>query len=241
MSGHSHWAGIKHRKGANDAKRAVIFTKLARPITIAARDGGGNPDANWKLRLAIDQARSFNMPKDNIDRAIKKGTGELKDGGTIEELLYEAYGPGNVALLIRAVTDNKNRTVSEVKSILTKSGGKMVPNGSVAYLFQEIGEIILDTPLEKREENELIAIEAGADDTEYDEQESLLAIYVPLAGLQTIKEQLEASGLIPQSADIIFRPTQKTSLSLDDQALYEALYEKLDEHPDVQKVYDNIG
>lgn len=240
MSGHSHWAGIKHRKGVNDAKRATVFTKLARPITIAARDGGGNPDTNWKLRLAIDQARSFNMPKDNIDRAIKKGTGELKDGNAIEELLYDAYGPGNVALLIRAVTDSKNRAVSEIKSILTKGGGKMVPNGSVAYLFQEVGEILVDTLPEKREEMELLAIESGAEDTDYDEQENILAIYTPLADFQTVKDRLESATITVQSAEIMFRPLQKTTLSPEDHVAYDTLYEKLDDHPDVQKVYDNL-
>jgi len=136
MSGHSHWAGIKHRKGINDAKRAKIFTKHGKLITIAAHAGGGNPDTNFQLRLAIDRARGDNMPKESIGRSIKRGTGELKGEAEIQEVLYEAYGPGQVAMLIRAATENKNRTLGDLKIILTKSGGKIVPAGSVSYLFK---------------------------------------------------------------------------------------------------------
>ena len=136
MSGHSHWAGIKHRKGINDAARAKIFTKHGKLITIAARSGDSNPDTNFQLRLAIERARAENMPKENIERSIKRGTGELKDGAEIQEVLYEAYGPGQVAMLIKTATDNKNRTLGELKTILTKTGGKMVPAGSVSYLFK---------------------------------------------------------------------------------------------------------
>lgn len=135
MSGHSHWAGIKHRKGINDAKRAKIFTKLAKPIVIAAREGGGKPEANFKLRLAIDKAREFNMPRENIDRAIKRGTGELK-GEAIVEIIYEAFGPDGIMLVIKTLTDNKNRTVSEIKAILAKFGGKLGGQGSVMWNFE---------------------------------------------------------------------------------------------------------
>jgi YebC/PmpR family DNA-binding regulatory protein len=147
MSGHSHWAGIKHRKGINDAKRANTFTKFGRLITIAARESGKNPEFNFKLKLAIDQARAVNMPKENIERAIKRGTGELKDGAEIQEVLYEAYGPGQIAMLIKAATDNKNRTLGEIKAILTKAGGKMVPSGSASFLFKQAG--ISFIPLQK--------------------------------------------------------------------------------------------
>jgi len=136
MSGHSHWAGIKHRKGINDAKRGKVFTKHAKMITIMARDGGGDPSANFKLRLAIDRARLDNMPKENIDRAIKKGTGELKEGNAIEEIIYEAYGSGGIMMIIKTLTDNKNRTVSEIKAILNKFGGKMGGTGSVMWNFK---------------------------------------------------------------------------------------------------------
>lgn len=136
MSGHSHWAGIKHRKGLNDAKRGKVFTKHAKMITIMARDGGGKPETNFQLRLAIDRARLDNMPKENIDRAIKKGTGELKDDSAIEEIIYEAYGPGGIMMIIKTVTDNKNRTVSEIKAILAKFGGKLGGVGSVMWNFE---------------------------------------------------------------------------------------------------------
>lgn len=137
MSGHSHWSGIKHRKGLNDAKRAKIFTKFGKLITIAARESGGNPDSNLKLKLAIDQARSVNMPNANIERAIKRGTGELKDGTQIEEITYEAYGPGGIMMIIKTLTDNKNRTVSEIKSILSDFGGKLGGPGSVLWNFEK--------------------------------------------------------------------------------------------------------
>jgi YebC/PmpR family DNA-binding regulatory protein len=135
MSGHSHWSGIKHKKGIQDAKRAKIFTKLAKPIVIAAREGGGNPDTNFKLKIAIDQARSFNMPKDNIERAVKRGTGEIK-GADITEVVYEAFGPGGIMMIIKTLTDNTNRTVSEIKTILSKVGGKFGGPGSVMWNFE---------------------------------------------------------------------------------------------------------
>ena len=164
MSGHSHWAGIKQRKGVNDAKRANVFTKYGRLVSIAAKQGGGNPDHNFSLRLAIDQARSVNMPKDTIERAIKKGTGELKDGAEIEEVIYEGYGPGNVAMLVKTATDNRNRTVSEIKSIFTKAGGKMAGEGSVKFMFRQVGNIEISTEEKNVDEIEMVAIEAGAED-----------------------------------------------------------------------------
>ena len=141
MSGHSHWATTHRQKGVNDAKRAAVFTKYGRLITIAAREGT-DPAMNFRLRLAVDNARSVNMPKENIERAIKAGSGENKDGAIIEEVLYEAYGPGQVALLIQGLTDNKNRTVSDIKTLLTKNGGKFVPSGSVAFMFRHSGIIV---------------------------------------------------------------------------------------------------
>lgn len=241
MSGHSHWAGIKHRKGINDAKRAKIFTKLARPITIAAREGGGKSETNFRLRLAIDKAREYNMPRENIERAIQRGTGSGKDGIQIDELIYEGFAPGNVALLIKASTENKNRTVSEVKSILTKGGGKFVPTGSASFLFTETAEIALEVPPKEREAAELDAIEAGATDTEYDEQEGVLFIYSAPAELQTTREWLEKSGHTIASSSIIYRPTERTTLSDADREKYETLLEKLNDHDDVDAVYDNAG
>ena len=239
MSGHSHWAGIKHRKGVNDAKRAKVFTKLARPITIAAREGGGNPDTNFKLRLAIDKAREYNMPRENIDRAIQRGSGSGKDGVQIDELLYEAFGPGNVALIIKASSENRNRTVSEIKSILTKNSGKFVPTGSVSFLFQEVGEIAIETSPLAYETAELDAIEAGALDTEYDQQEGALFIYTAISDLQSVQEALAQTNHPIASSAIIYRPTERISLSDDDHAGYESLLEKLNDHDDVDAVYDN--
>src|SRR5665647_3483099 len=164
MSGHSHWAGIKQRKGVNDAKRANVFTKYGRLVSIAAKQGGGNPDHNFSLRLAIDQARSVNMPKDTIERAIKKGTGELKDGAEIEEVIYEGYGPGNVAMLVKTATDNRNRTGSEVRSILTKAGGKPASEGGVKFMFKLVGNIAVAIEDKSQDEIEMTLIEAGAED-----------------------------------------------------------------------------
>lgn len=246
MSGHSHWAGIKHRKGINDAKRAKVFTKLARPIAIAAREGGGNPDTNFKLRLAIDKAREFNMPRENIDRAIQRGAGGGKDTIRIDEMLYEGFlpckgisEPGNIAFIIKASTENKNRTVSEIKSILTKSGGKFVPTGSASFLFTEVGEIAIEVSLEKIEIAELAAIEAGANDTEYDGEENVLFVYTALPSLPKVQELLTQSGCTIASSSIVYRPSERIALSNADRANYESLLEKLNDHDDVDAVYDN--
>lgn len=240
MSGHSHWAGIKQRKGVNDAKRANIFTKFGRIVTIAAREGGGDPETNFKLRMAIDQARSMNMPKENIERAVKRGTGELKDGAEIEEITYEGYGPDNIALLIKTATDNRNRTVSEIKTILTKTGGKMVPAGSVSFLFRQVGEILIDTEGKDREETELSAIEAGADDVVFYEEENGCSVYVKIEDLQTAKERLEKDGFIIRNAGLTYLPVQKATLSEAHRDTFELLLEKLDDHDDVQTIYSNL-
>jgi YebC/PmpR family DNA-binding regulatory protein len=240
MSGHSHWAGIKQRKGVNDAKRANVFTKYGRIVTIAAREGGGDIETNFKLRIAVDQARSMNMPKENIERAIKRGTGELKDGTTIEENLYEGYGPGQVALLIKTATDNRNRTVSEIKTLLTKTGGKMVPSGSVSFMFRQVGEIVLDVEGNNKDDVEMQVIEAGADDLAFFEDNSLCAVYTKIEDLQATKEQLERAGFTIKDAGLAYIPTQKTTLSEQEQAQYKNLLEKLEDHDDVQAVYDNL-
>ena len=239
MSGHSHWAGIKHRKGINDAKRANIFTKAGRIVTIAAREGGGNLDTNFKLKLAIDQARSVNMPNVNIERAIKRGTGELKDATEISEVMYEAYGPGQVAMLIKTATDNKNRTLGEIKNILTKAGGKMVPAGSVSFLFKQVGNI--NIPVKGGEDPyalELKAIEAGAEDTIY--SDNTLTIYTKPEELQKVREHLEGHKIIIEDARLVFAPIQKNKLEEDNKLDYEKLLETLDNQDDVQEIYDNL-
>lgn len=238
MSGHSHWAGIKHRKGINDAKRANIFTKFGRLITIAAREGGGKPEFNFKLKLAVDQARAVNMPKENIERAIKRGTGELKDEAEIQEVLYEAYGPGKIAMLIKAATDNKNRTLGEIKTILTKAGGKMVPGGSVSFIFKQMGVIQIETTEENMYDIELKAIDTGAIDTSF--AEGSLIVYSEPENLQTLRKKLENEGLKIMSVGLSFIPLQKAAIGQDDKIDYEKLLERLDEQEDVQEIFDNL-
>jgi YebC/PmpR family DNA-binding regulatory protein len=239
MSGHSHWAGIKHRKGLNDAKRGKVFTKHAKLITIVAREGGGSPDTNFQLRLAIDRARFDNMPKENIDRAIKKGTGEIKEGNEIEEIVYEGIGPGNVQMIIKTATDNRNRTVSEIKSIFTKAGGKLGEIGSVMWNFKKVGNINIAVPegsdpyaLEEK------AIDAGAEDTVY--SDNALTIYTRPEDLQTTRENLEKSGTAVEDAGLVYAPLQKTKLSADTKLDYEKLLGSLDDQDDVQEIYDNL-
>lgn len=240
MSGHSHWATTHRQKDVNDAKRAAVFTKYGRNIIVAASHGGGNPDTNFSLRLAIDQARQVNMPKDNIDRAIKRGTGELKDGAVIEDILYEGYGPGNVAMIIQTTTDNRNRTVSEIKSLFTKANGKIGAIGSALFLFKQTGEIIIDSTGKDHDAAELDIIDAGAEDIETIE-ENILAIYVPFENLKITKDALEKKGYAVKSAGLTYLPLQTTSLDSKTKEQYDALFEKLDEHPDVQRVWDNLN
>ena len=215
-------------------------------ISVSAREGGGDLETNFKLKMAIEKARSANMPKDNIERAIKRGTGELKDGAQIEEIIYEAYlpirqesGPGQVAMLIKTATDNKNRTVGEVRHILTKNGGKIVASGSVGYLFETVGEIVAEVDDKKMDDLELLAIEAGANDIE--RQDGLLIIYTKANELKKVKEELEKSNLDIKSAEISFLPTQEIQLSEDDGKKYERLVELLDENDDVVDIYDNLS
>ena len=238
MSGHSHWAGIKHKKGVADAKRAGVFTKVARIVTLAAKDGGGNPDMNFRLRIAIDQARAVNMPKDNIDRAIKRGTGELKDAAQIEEMIYEAMAPGNIAMLVKTATDNKNRTVSELKAIFNKTNVKMVPAGSFKHLFKQVGVIYVNTQDKNADELELQAIDAGAVDTLF--QGELLQIYTEPKELMKVKDALEKDGLQIENASIIFHPLDPIAIDEHTKIDYESLLEKLDELDDVQEIYDNL-
>lgn len=238
MSGHSHWAGIKHKKGLQDAKRAKIFTKLAKPIVIAARDGGGNPDTNFKLRLAIDKAREFNMPKDNIDRAIKRGTGELK-GVELQELLYEAMGPGGIMMLIKVTTDNKNRTVSEIKAILNKLGGKMGEAGSAMWNFKQVGSILVDPSGKDPEELEITAIDCGAKDIL--SNEGSLAVFTDMKDIQRVQENLEKAGIKVLESGLIYLPQNTVSIDEDARIDYERLLEALDDQDDTDEIYDNVA
>lgn len=238
MSGHSHWATTHRQKGLNDAKRGAVFTKYARLITIAAREGG-DPEMNYKLRLAVDNARSVNMPKDNIERAIKVGTGETKDGAVIEEVLYEAYGPHQVALLIEGLTDNKNRAVSEVKTILTKNGGKFVPSGSVSFMFKRSGIIVFSLEKHPADVLETETIESGADDFKL--EDGLFLVITKPEDLQKVRAYFEEKKLTPESAELGYLPEQTVSLSEGDLQKYLRLKELLEDNPDVQTVWDNLS
>ena len=239
MSGHSHWAGIKHKKAITDAKRASVFTKFGKLISVAAREGGGDQLMNVRLRLAIDRARSANMPKDAIDRAVKRGTGELKEGIEITEVVYEGYGPGQVAMMIATATDNKNRTLTDIKTLLKKSGGQLVSSGSVGYLFQNVGiiELAKEQTL-SADEIELSAIDAGAQDIE--PSENGLTLYTDTKDLKSVESSLEKNTIAIENSSLGYRPHQKFTLPESSRESYENLLEQLDEQEDVQGVYDNL-
>jgi len=238
MSGHSHWAGIKQRKGVNDAKRAKVFTVLAKPIVIAAQAGGGNPDTNFQLRAAIDKALAYNMPKANIDRAIKRGSGELK-GDKMEEVIYEAMGPGNVMMLIKATTDKKNRTLGEVKTALTKNNGKFGDAGSAMWNFDQVGAIIIETDENSdTEELELAAIEAGAKDMKT--EEDAFVIFTEPTQLQAVQDKLKEAGIEISEANLSYLPKTVAEIDAATRESYDKLLEVLDELDDVDEIYDNL-
>jgi YebC/PmpR family DNA-binding regulatory protein len=238
MSGHSHWATIKHKKGAADAKRGKMFSKLSRAIIIAARHGGGDPEMNLKLRYAIDKARQVSMPKDNIERAIKRGTGET-EGVTFEELTYEGYGPGSVALLVDVLTDNRNRTNGEVRKIFERSGGKLASAGSVAYQFERKGLFSIDAAGVDEDTLMGIALDAGADDLK--RSGSTFDITCDPAHFNQVQEALKKNNITPQLAEI----TQigKALVDVDAEVARKVmkLVEALDDHDDVQNVYTNLN
>jgi len=240
MSGHSKWSTIKRKKGIADAKKSNVFAKISKIVSIAARDGGGDPEANYKLRLAIDKARAINMPLDNISRAIKKGTGELVDGSQIEEVVYEAYGPGGVAIIIETITDNKNRTVSEIKKILSDADGKLGGGGSVSWLFERKGTIRISSySAADKEKIELLAIENDALDII--EEDSNLIIYSIPEKLSNLKEILEKEGIKIDSSEIEL--ITKNPVKIDNKNILEKvekLMEELGEHDDVNEIYSNI-
>ena len=238
MAGHSKWANIKHKKAAQDAKRGKLFTKLAREITVAAREGGGDPEYNFTLRLAIDRAKAANMPNDNIERAIKRGTGEL-DGGELEEIVYEAYGPNGIAMLIQVVTDNRNRTVAEMRKVFNRKGGALGESGSVKWQFDRKGRIVIETDGSDPDELALLAIDAGAEDFEIDED--LLSIYTVPSDLEAVKNQLEEDGAEVSDAELTMVP--KTMIQLDQTEALKAmrLMEALEDLDDVQQVYTNLN
>jgi len=237
MSGHSHWATIKRKKGAADAKRGKQFSKCAKAIIVAARTGGGDPDMNLRLRYAIDDAKAVNMPNANIDRAIKKGTGELDDGTQIEEIIYEGYGPGGVAIFVEAMTDNRNRTSSEVGKVFERHGGNMGQPGCVAWLFSQKG--VVTGPAGQDEETLMeAALAAGAEDLSTTEDG--YEIYTPPDVLQAVKQALEGTDVPVEGAEVSQVPQTYVSLEEADARKTLALLEELDDHDDVQKVHSNV-
>jgi YebC/PmpR family DNA-binding regulatory protein len=237
MAGHSKWAGIKHKKAIVDARRGKLFTKLARAITTAAKEGGGDPVGNAALALAIQKAKDASMPKDNIERAIAKGTGAGADAENWEAVLYEGYGPGGVALLIEALTDNRNRTGSEVRHLLSKHGGNLGEPGSVNYLFDRKGVVVVSA--EKYSEDDLMpAIEAGAEDIEQDDD--VFEVLAAPSDFQAVRAALEEAGIELQSADLTYRP--QTRVELDEEGLtkLKKLLDALDDNDDVGEVHANF-
>jgi YebC/PmpR family DNA-binding regulatory protein len=235
MSGHSKWSTIKHKKGALDAKRGKIFTRILKEITVAARLGGGDVGTNPRLRLAVDTAKGANMPKDNWERAIKKGTGEL-EGVTYEEVMYEAYGPGGTAIIIEALTDNRNRTTPEIRSYFTKFGSELGAMGSVAYLFTKQGQIVVDAEVAEDKVME-VALEAGADDVK-DEGGAWVIQTTPEA-YQAVKDAVDAAGLPVIEAKLIQAPSTTVELAPDKLKTFLKLVDLIEENDDVQNVWHN--
>ena len=237
MSGHSKWSTIKHKKAATDARRGKLFTRLAREITIAAREGGGNSDTNFGLRLAVDKARAANMPKENIERAIKRGTGELK-GEDLAEVMYEGYAPNGVALLVKVLTDNKNRTVSEVRRILTRQGGTMADAGAVAWQFERKGYIAIapngmdeDTIFE-------VAVEAGAEDVVFGDD--MIEVYADPENFQAVRQALQEAGIQFETTELAMIPKTTMQLAEKETLQVMGIIDALEELDDVQQIYSNL-
>jgi YebC/PmpR family DNA-binding regulatory protein len=237
MSGHSKWAGIKHKKAIVDARRGAQFTKLARAITVAAREGGGDPDANATLANAIQKAKDASMPKDNIERAIAKGTGAGTDAEAIETVLYEGYGPGGIALLIEAYTENRNRTGADVRHLLTKHGGSLGEPGSVAYLFEKRGVVLVDAT-RYDEEDLLVAVEAGAEDIVADDD--ALEVVASPGDLSAVRAAIEQAGIEIERAEVVQRPTVRVELDEEAAGKLFRLIEALEDNDDVASVHANF-
>lgn len=236
MAGHSKWANIQHRKGAQDKKRGKLFTRLIREITVAARMGGGDLDANPRLRLAVDKAKAQSMPKDNIERAIKRGSGDL-DGSDYQESRYEGYGPGGVAVMVDCLTDNKNRTVAEVRHAFTKFGGNLGADGSVAYLFNHVGQLMY--PAGSNEEKVMeAAIDAGAEDVVVSDDKSIEVLTDP-SEFDVVSEAMSAAGLAPESAELTMRASTSAELDRRGAESMMKMLEMLEDLDDVQEVYSN--
>jgi YebC/PmpR family DNA-binding regulatory protein len=239
LSGHSKWSSIKHKKGAADAKRGKLFSKLSRAIIVAAKEGGGDPGGNLALQNAIEKAKSYSMPKDNIDRAIQKGTGEGADAAAFETVVYEGYGPEGIAVIVEALTDNRNRTAADVRHAFSKHGGSLGTTGSVAYLFERQGVVVV--PAEGVDEDELMlaAAEGGADDVSLDGD--VFQVVAAPDALHAVREAVEAAGFAVDSADVAMLP--KTTVQVEDEATARKvmkLIDVLEDNDDVQEVYANF-
>jgi len=234
MSGHSHWASIKHQKGIADIKKGQAFSKVARLITLAAKTGA-DPTTNSKLRLAIEQAKSLNMPKENIDRAIKRGTGEI-ESEKLEEVVFEAFGPAGIAIIIEGITDNKNRSLAEIKQILTQNNGKLAGEGSVKWLFERKGVIMVKNG--EKEKLEMAAIEAGAEDIYW--HDDILDVFTKPEDLEKVKKNLEEKGTKIDSSSLDWVPKEMIEVKENEKETCQKLFEALDDNETVQDIYSNL-
>ncbi len=238
MSGHSKWATIKRKKGAADAKRGQVFTRLTREIVMAARDGGGDVDTNFRLRLAVERARSQNMPKENIERAIRRGTGQDKEGAAFEQIFYEGYGPHGVAMMIECVTENRNRTVADIRHILSKSGGSMGEAGSVGWQFSRQAFFMIPPGKADFDTVFMLAAEGGADDVT--QEDGAIEISGPVESFKTISDQLRSAQIQPEDAELRMVANQEMELGRDETMQVMRCIEALEELDDVQNVYSNL-
>jgi YebC/PmpR family DNA-binding regulatory protein len=238
MSGHSKWSTIKHKKAQTDARRGAIYTKLAKEIQIAAREGGGDPDVNFGLRLAVDRAKDANMPSSNIDRAIKRGTGEDRDAAIMEKIHYEGYAPHGVALILNCITDNRNRTVADIRHVLSKHGGTMGQEGSVSWQFTRKSYFIIPCGNHTFDELFEIAIDTGADDVI--EEDEYFEIVGPVEIFKKIHDRLKEAAIIPESSGLRMDPNQEVELNLEDTLQVMKTIDILEELDDIQEVYSNL-
>ena len=244
MSGHSHSKTIRHAKNISDQKKGQMFSKLARLISVAVKEGGPNPETNSKLRLAFEMAKEINMPKDNVERAIKRGSGETVEE-KLEEVLFEAYGPGGIAIIIEGITDNKNRTLGEIKQVLNQNNGKLVGEGSVKWMFERKGcltinaqFLISNSQIKNKEELEMMVIEAGAEDIYWHEE--LLDVYTKIEDLEKIKKNLEERGIKIDSVSLDWVAKEEVSVDEKTKEACQKLFEALDENEAVQEIYSNM-
>ena len=238
MSGHSKWSTIKRKKGAADAKRGKIFSRMAKEIQVAAKDGGADPESNSRLRLAIANAKGVNMPKENIERAVARGTGEDKDGAVIEQIMYEGYAPHGVALMIDVVTDNRNRTVADLRHVLTRSGGNMADAGAVSWQFRRMAYFYLSSADLNSDEIFELAVDAGADDVMIGDEE--IEIIAPVDAFKKVSDALESGGIKPDDAGLRYVPNSEIQLPSEESLRVMRIIEELEDLEDVQHVYSNL-